>query len=424
MVASSRRAVITGTGALSPLGNDAATLHASLLQGQSGVKKITNFDISALPIQIAGEIPGFDAKNYVDKKDRKALRVMARTIQLAVSGAQCVLNDTKVDKAKLDKTRFGVVYGAGLIATELPEMADAAVLCTDGTPGNVDLDVWGEKGLGVIQPLWMLKYLPNMLACQVSILHDAQGPNNSITQSDVASLLALGETFRLLGRDKGDFFLTGGAESKINLLSMTRHCLFEELAHDPGHPEKACRPFDKNRDGMVIGEGTGVIALEELNHARSRGAKILGEVLGFGAAFDQKKDGGGISRAIEAAMKEAGISNADVDHVNAHGVATKINDRVEAQGIHKVFGDKVDVVAFKSYIGNLGAAGGLVELIVSLEAMRTGQLPGTLNYETPDTDCPVKVLNKPRAMSKPCVVKVGMDQTGQCSAVVVRAWKE
>lgn len=424
MVASSRRAVITGTGVLSPLGNNAAAFHAAMLEGRSGVTRISTFDVSPLPFQIAGEIPDFDAKNYVDKKDRKALRVMARTIQLAVSGAQCVLNDTGVDKSKLNKTRFGVVYGAGLIATELPEMADAAVLCTNGTPGFVDLDAWGEKGLEVIQPLWMLKYLPNMLACQVSILHDAQGPNNSITQSDVASLLALGETYRLLGRDQGDFFLTGGAESKINLLSMTRHCLFEELAGDHVHPGKACKPFAKNRDGMVIGEGTGVIALEELSHARSRGAKILGEVLGFGASFDQKKDGSGVARAILAAMRESGISAAEVDHVNAHGVATRGNDRVEAQGIHKVFGDSVDVIALKSYIGNLGAAGGLVELIGSLEAMRTGQVPGTLNFETPDQDCPVRVLRKARPMAKPCVVKVGMDQTGQCAATVVRAWKE
>ena len=203
---------------------------------------------------------------------------------------------------------------------------------------------------------------------------------------------------------------------------MTRHSLFEELSSNNEHPEKACRPFDKNRDGMVIGEGTGVFAVEELEHAKSRGAKIYAEILGFGAAFDQKKDGSGVARAIQAAMNESGIDVSDIDHVNAHGLGCKISDRIEAQGIRSALPKTPEVIAIKSAIGNLGAAGGLVELVASLEAFQTGVVPGTLNYENIDPDCPVNVLRAPRELKKNCVLKVSMCQTGQCGAVVIRRW--
>src|SRR5262249_42890294 len=158
----------------------------------------------------------------------------------------------------------------------------------------VDLDKWGDLGLPVIQPLWMLKYLPNMLACHVAIFHNAQGPNNSITESEVASLLALGEAYRILVRDQADFFLVGGAESKLNPLSLVRQCLFGHLSRRNDAPEKACRPFDRDRDGLVLGEGAGVFAVEELEHARRRGARIYAELVGFGAAFDRQRNGDGL----------------------------------------------------------------------------------------------------------------------------------
>ncbi len=200
---------------------------------------------------------------------------MARTIQLAVAGAERALDDGKVDKSKLEPTRFGVEFGAGLIATELHDLIEAACVSANCQPGRVDLEKWGEQGLPAIQPLWMLKYLPNMLACHVSILHDARGPNNSITESDVASLLALGEAYRILVRDQADFFLVGGAESKLNPLSMVRQCLFEHLSRRNDEPAKACRPFDRQRDGLVLGEGAGVFVVEELEHARRRGRGFM-----------------------------------------------------------------------------------------------------------------------------------------------------
>src|SRR5262249_32236289 len=203
--------------------------------------------------------------------------------------------------------RFAVEFGAGLIATELDELAAAARLAANCQPGHVDLEKWGEQGIPNIQPLWMLKYLPNMLACHVSILHNAQGPSNTITEGDVASLLALGEAYRILARGQADFFLVGGGESKLNPLSMTRQSLFLPLSRRNEEPESACRPFDRRRDGMVLGEGAGVFILEDLEHAKRRGSRIYAEVVGFGAAFDPERKGDGVARAVCAALNEAGI---------------------------------------------------------------------------------------------------------------------
>jgi len=428
MAASSRRAVITGIGVLSPIGRDTATFWRSLVEGRSGIRTIQAFDTSALPIRIAGEIPEFDAKDYVEKKDRRNLKVMARTIQLAVGAAHLALADGRVDKSKLDKTRFGVEYGAGLIASELPELAEAACLSVGVHPGEVNLEKWGEQGIAAIQPLWMLKYLPNMLACQVSILHDAQGPNNSITESDVASLLALGEAYRILVRDAADLFLVGGSESKLNPLSLARQSLFENLSRRNDQPEKACRPFDRNRDGVVLGEGSTVFVLEDLDHARRRGARIYAEVVGFGAAFEPRPDGQGVARAIRAALDEAGIGPEDVDHVNAHGLGTRDSDVREARGLQAVFGSctqPVPVFAPKSYIGNLGASGSTTELAASVLALQQGLVPRTLNYEESDPECPLNVVaGVPRTVVRPHVVKVSFTQAGQCGAVVCRRWAE
>lgn len=426
MAASSRRVVLTGVGVLSPIGLDLDTFWQSLLSGRSGIKPFRAFDFSALPVRFGGEIPTFDAKKYVDKKDRKGLRVMARTIQLSVAAAQLAIDHSALDKEKIDPTRFGVEFGAGLIALELDELGPASKCSANCLPGSVDLEKWGEQGIPSIPPLWMLKYLPNMLACHVSILHNAQGPNNTITESDVAGLLALGEAYRVMGRDLADFFLVGGADSKINPLSMVRQCLFQPLSRRNEEPEKACRPFDKARDGFVIGEGSGVLAIEELEHARRRGARILGELVGFGASFDRDRSGAGLARAIRAALQGAGIGPEEVDHVNAHGNSTVDSDVMEARGLQEVFGNckpPVPVFAAKSYFGNMGAGSALTELAASLLAFQHGVVPPTLNYEVPDPACPVAVVaGSPRPVTRPYLVKVSFTDLGQCAAVVIRKW--
>ena len=431
MAATSRRTVISGIGALNALGPDTAAVWKGILEGQCGIRPISLFDASGLPVRIAAEIPGFDAKKYIPKEEkeaRKSLKMMARTIELAVAASNLALADGAVDKSKLDRTRFGCEFGSGLIAMELKDVGEAALISTNGTPGQVDMKRWGREGLETIEPLWMLKYLPNMLACHVSILHDAQGPNNSITESDVASLLALGEAHRILARDGADFFLVGGAESKVNPLSLVRQCLFEQLSHRNEEPAKSCRPFDRKRDGLVLGEGGTVLVVEDLEHARKRGARIYAEVIGFGAAFDARRSGSGIARAIRIALAEAGITPNDVDHINAHGLGSIDSDVWEARGIHEVFGSckpAIPVIALKGAIGNLGAGAGLTELAISVLGLHHGRLPPTLNHDEPDPACPVTVhTGAPRPARSPYALKIGFTQIGQCAAVVVRKFTE
>jgi 3-oxoacyl-[acyl-carrier-protein] synthase II len=419
--------VLTGIGIVNPIGATPADYWASLERGQSGVVRIQGIDPSSLPTQIAGEVRGFDAKNYLDKKERKSLRVMARPIQLAVAAAQLALDDGKVDKAQLDPTRFGVEFGAGLLPSEPEDLGPAAQISTNCQPGLVDMKRWGAEGREAVSPLWMLKYLPNMLACHVSVLHNAQGPSNSITQSDVASLLALGEAYRIIARDQADIFLAGGADSKIAPISMVRECLFANLSKRNDEPARACRPFDRNRDGAVVGEGGGVLVVEELEHARRRGARIYAEIVGFGAAFDRGQTGRGLVQAMRAALREAGLTPDDLDHVNAHAEGAIANDAWEARAIHEVLKDgqrPPPVFAAKSYFGNLGAASDVSELAASLLALTHGSLPRTLNYETPDPACPVAVSRQTEPVTRPYVLKVGFTEMGQCGAIVCRQWDE
>jgi 3-oxoacyl-[acyl-carrier-protein] synthase II len=419
----SRRAVITGIGVYCPLGLDTNAYWSALTEGRSGVRPLTLFDASQYPITFGGELPGFDARKALSgKEERKALKMMARPIVVGVACASAAFADAGLAKGKLDPDRFGVEFGSSLIPTELDDLIYASLASSDGVPGNVDYAKWGKDGIPAIQPLWMLKYLPNMVACHTSIFHDARGPNNSITETDVAGLLAIGEAFRILQRDRADFFLCGAADSKLNMLSMARHCLFADLSRRNDDPARASRPFDRHRDGWVISEGAGVLALEELTHAQKRGARIEAELIGFGSAFDRDFSGDGIVRAARAAMAQAGVSVGEIDHINAHGQSTVDGDAWEARGISRLVGRDVPVFAAKSYFGCLSSAGAPVEIAASLLAMKHGTLPGTLNYETPDPACPVQVLREPRPVSRPCFLKLSMTELGQVAAAVFRRW--
>jgi 3-oxoacyl-[acyl-carrier-protein] synthase II len=421
MTTSSRRVVITGFGLITPLGLTPESIWQNLLASRSGVRAIRSFDPGSAPSRIAGEIDDFNAKSIVDKAHRKSLAMMARPIQLAVAGAQIALAHGRVDTKTLDPVRFGVEFGAGLMPSELPELADAGKIST--IEGRVDMQVWGESGLSAVGPKWMLKYLPNMPACHISIMHNAQGPNNSITESDAASLLALSEAYRILKRDGADFFLVGGTESKIHPLSLVRQCLFEQISTRNDEPEKACRPFDRRRDGLVISEGSGVLVVEELEHAKKRGATPWAEVVGIGASFDAKRNGDGMSRAIVTALKNANLTPDDLDHVVAHGLGTSGGDSWEAKGLSKALGQRVPIVAFKGYFGNLGAASGAVELAVSVMALGHKVCPATLNHDEADPDLPSLTIHRgsSKAVSKPYALKLAFTQMGQCSAVVYRS---
>jgi 3-oxoacyl-[acyl-carrier-protein] synthase II len=424
MPISRRRVVITGLGLVTPIGQGRDSFWLSLERGHSGVRRIQAFDPSSLPTQFGGEVPGFDPKDYLDKKERKHLKMMVRSIQLAVAGAKLAVQDACIDKEQIDPARFGVEFGAAVIPSELGELAAAARASVNGR-ALVDLEKWGEVGIPLIPPTWMLNHVPNMMACHVSILHNAQGPNNTITQSDVASLLALGEAYRIIERDKADLILTGGADTKISPISFVRHCLFGKLSRRNDAPEKACRPFERSRDGQVLGEGAGILVIEELEHARRRGASIYAELVGFSTAFDRGCCGRGLARAIHGALAEAGIGVEDIDHVNAHGASTSEGDAWEARAINEVFGDRrsaATVFAPKSYFGDLGAGSGTTELAASLLALDRGGIPPTLNHEETDPACPVTVLRVAQPVTRPYVLKISLTEMGQCAVVVCKKW--
>jgi 3-oxoacyl-[acyl-carrier-protein] synthase II len=419
-MASTRRAVITGIGAITPLGLDLESFRQALREGRSGVRPIQSFDASALPVRFGGEVIGFDARNYLAKKDRKRLNVMVRTTQLAVGAAQLAVDDARLDTRQVDATRFGVVFGNGSIPGDLADFGVAARVSV--VPGReVDMAKWGAEGIPNIAPAWMLNHVPNMPACYVSITHNAQGPNNTITQTEAASLFALGEAFRLLTRGAADVLLVGGADTRINPYSSVRQVLYSQLSRRNDAPERACRPFDRQRDGAVLGEGGAVFVVEDIDHARRRGARIYAEIAGFGAAFDRGWDGAGLARAVRAALAEAGSRPDQLDHVNAHGASTTAGDVREARGLAEALGGLPRVVfAPKSYFGDLGAGAATAELTASLLALADGSLPPTLNYDEPDPACPVTVAGKPYPVTRPSALKVSLTDKGQCAALVVR----
>jgi 3-oxoacyl-[acyl-carrier-protein] synthase II len=417
----SRRVVLTGIGVVSPLGLGLASFAQALRAGRSGVRAVRSFDASALPVRIGGEIDRFDARAYLEKKDRKQLKMMVRTIQLGVAAARLAVDDSRLDPASIDPARCGVCLGTGTIPGELADLALAASASLDEQTGKIDLRRWGRDAMPTIPPMWMLNHVPNMQACHVSILHNAQGPNNTITQSSAASLLALGEACRIIDRGAAEIMLTGGADTRINPISFLRYSLFSQLSQRNEEPEKACRPFDRQRDGQVLGEGGTLFVLEEREHARRRGARIHAEIVGFGSAFDRGRTGHGLARAVRAAFVHAGIGPGDIDHVNAHAGGSVAEDAWEARGLQEALGDTpVPVLAVKSFMGNLGTGASTTELAASLLALDEGVMPGTLNYDHPDPDCPVSVAREPRTVTKSCVLKVACTELGQCAAVVVR----
>jgi 3-oxoacyl-[acyl-carrier-protein] synthase II len=438
MLRSERRVVITGLGLVSPLGAGPDAFWSALAEGRGGVHRLHAFPVEGLPNDVGGEIDDFDPKTWPkqfalpDPAHRKALtksmKYMARDIQLAVAAAEQAFMDAGLVGAKVDPTRIGVDLGAGLISSELDELAPAINHAFESKPA-FDYKSYGREGIPMIPPTWLLKYLPNMLACHISILLDCQGPSNTITEAEAASNLAIGEASRIIARGRADVMITGGADSKIHPLSLVRMSLLDQMSHWQGEPSQACRPFDLRRDGWVPGEGAGILILEEREHALQRGATIHGEILGFGSGCDAMPGGGldpegsGTEIALRAALRDAGITPAEVGHVNAHGAATRVSDLAEARALHRVFGrgGAVAVTALKGFLGNLVSGSGAVELIASLLGVNRGLIPPTLNCDDLDPECDLDVVRgAPRASSNPIFVNTNLTRHGQVAAVVVK----
>jgi 3-oxoacyl-[acyl-carrier-protein] synthase II len=443
MGSANRRVVITGLGAITPLGLDARSYWEGLCAGKSAVRAIPEYE--ACPSHIAATIPSFEPRSYLEKKDRKRLPVMVRTFQFAVACAKLALEDASLTVASIDSTRLATIFGSSTIPSELSDLGRAGQLCMS-LPTHAEIErKWGAEGLAVIPPMWMLCHIPNMIGCHVSVIHDAQGPSNTITETDLGGLLAVGEGWRMIRQGRADVALAGSADTRMAPIAWVKQYHFSPLSKSQD-PATACRPFDRGRDGIVLGEGGAVLILEELEHARRRQAKIYAEVTGFGSAFDRSVDRGigrwprgapgdrsklypprsgsnGLVRAIQAALAIGRIDPTDLDHINAQGYSTVADDAWEARSL-SALAPAVDVFAVKSYIGTLGAGSGAVELAASLLAMRHGTLPATLNYEVPDPACPVRVNASPRPIERPNFVKVGFTELGQCAAIACRAWSD
>lgn len=413
--------VVTGVGVVSPIGIGGDDFWTSLLAGRSGIRPITRFDSSSLPVAFGGEIADFDPKLWV--RPRKSLKVMSREIQFGFTAADLARTDAGLTAGSVDPDRCGVVFGSDMIYADLEEMERTYRRALAG--GHFDFAIWSASIHEDLHPLWLLKHLPNMTASHIAIAHDARGPNNSIVLSDVSGLLAVAEAASVIERGWADVMLAGGTGCRLHpaALAARGDALLSRRADACTH---ACRPFDRDRDGLVNGEGAGTLVLESRQHAEARGARIRGRLLSAvsrcePAAGGRPLAGTALRMAIRAALAKAAMTPQHIGHVNAHGVSTVEMDRVEAEAIAAELGD-VPVTAPKSVFGHLGAGGGTVELIASVLALETGLVPATLNYESPDPRCPVNVIHDgPRSGLLPTALAVNLCSTGQAAAVVIAA---
>jgi 3-oxoacyl-[acyl-carrier-protein] synthase II len=420
-MALARKVVVTGVGVVSPIGIGKDPFWKSLCAGESGVHRIPQYAATDLPVPIGAELQEFEPKKYV--RPRKSLKVMCREIRTGFAAATLATEDAGIAAESVDSDRFGVVFGSEMIYGELPELEEIYRNCL--VDKKFVYARWGQRFPDDIFPLWMLKYLPNMVACHIGIAHDARGPNNTITLGEASSLLAITEATRIIERGHADVMIAGGAGNRLNITGMMYRG-DSNLSHRSEDPPAASRPFEAHRDGMVNGEGAGALVLESYEHASARRAGILAQVLGCGGAFEPSYPlslitGTAIRTAIQKALHDAELSASEIGHVNAHGLSTVHDDAVEAQAIRELLGD-TPVTAPKSYFGNLGAGGGAVEIAASVLALANGQIPPTLNYEAPDPKCPVHVIHGGCAdLGTPTAVVLNQSGTGQSSAIVIAA---
>ncbi|QDU10983.1 beta-ketoacyl-[acyl-carrier-protein] synthase family protein [Gimesia aquarii] len=421
------RVVISGIGVVSPIGIGIDAFWGSMRSGDSGIDRLKAVPTENLPSKLAAEVKDFQPEAHLYNK--KFLKFMSRDIQLGVSAASDAVHDAGISSGVVDPERFGVSFGAGHIPTSPDELVEAVKRC--GEDNSFELTRWGEDTMGQITPLWMLRQLPNMPACHISIEHNAQGPNNTITSQDSSALLALSEAMRWIKRGAVDCMVVGACTSNINPIDLSRKNLMDLLSRDED-PRRACRPFDRDRNGTILGEGAAAFVVENYDHAVRRGAEIYAEVIGLGAGCDghsvsnsNQQNDTGLVRAIESAMRQADLKPSELGHINAHGKSTKIDDQVEARAYHRLFGDdaaKIPITALKSYFGHFDAGSGAVELAASILSIRHNATPATLNYETPDPLCNLDVVHgEIRPLTIPTAMTVSRTSFGQSAAAILRA---
>ncbi len=387
-----RRVVVTGIGMINPMGHDPETVWSGLKEGKSGVARTTLFDARGFPTQISAEVKNWDITQCGEPADQWKNR--GRHTKFAAGAAKQAIADSQVLDSIGDPTRFGVYLGSGEGNQDFltfSKMMSAAL-----ADGQYDASKFIAAGLELLDPAVELEQEPNMPAAHLATMFNAQGPNSNCLTACAASSQAVGEATEMIRRGDADVMLAGGTHSMIHPFGVTGFNLLTALSERNDEPTKASRPFDRLRNGFVLGEGSAMVILEELEAAEERGAKIYGEVAGYGTTADAYRitdippDGHGGIAAMRMAIADAGLSPAEVDYVNAHGTSTTVNDKVETKACKEVFGEnaaKVPVSSTKSMMGHLIAAAGVTEMIVCLLSIRDSVLPPTINYENPDPEC-------------------------------------
>ncbi len=410
-----KRVVITGMGAVVPLGLNVDEYWKNLIAGKSGIDKITLFDASDLSCQIAGEVKGFDSLQYID---RKAARHMARFSQFAVAAATMAIDDAALDLDKEQRDRIGMIIGNGIGG--LPNMQEQC-------------NVLETRGGMRVTPFFMPITLANMAASQISIKFGLMGYTSTTVTACAAGTQAIGEAAEIIRQGKCDVMVTGGTEAGITGIGVAGFCTMKALTNNNGIPSKASRPFDANRDGFIPGEGAGVLVLESMEHALNRGANILAEVVGYGCSADAyhitapESNGAGMIRGMKAALDDAFLATSDVDYINAHGTSTPLNDKTETKAIKGLFGDyayKIPISSTKSMIGHLLGASGGAEAVAVVKTITDGIIHPTINYETADPECDLDyVPNTARQKQVKVAISNSFGFGGQNACLVLKAYE-
>ena len=433
---SSARVVITGLGAVTPLGLNVKEMWASLCAGKCGIGTITSFDPVGFTCKLAGQVPDYKIRDYVPKTFRKAVKLMSRDIELAVIAASEALTSSGLvtkgidpENTNVNPERMAINLGAGLISCDLVELAPAVAASIKD--GKFDLRKWGKDGLELVTPLWLLKYLPNMLACHIGIIHDIQGPSNSITCAETSGHLAIAEAAQTIARGDSDIALAGGAEAKVNPIVMIRQCLLKRATdQNNDEPATACRPFDADAKGSVFGEAAGVVILENFQNAEKRGAKILAEIVGIGQsnnlnpAYEHlEPDGKGVEIAIKKAMADAQIGPEDLDLVIPHGTGIPADDLAEAKAIQAALGEAaagITVWPTKSMLSNTGAACGVIDVIAAVCAITEGKIPPAKNCDKQADGCDLNINDKLQEKKIRYALSCSYTYGAQTAAVVLK----